>query len=58
MDDNRFATEEMMTPLDDMLSDLAGAVRSLSDSELRGLLVALLSEWRDRRSENNITRSN
>ncbi|MGB3810952.1 MAG: hypothetical protein WA943_12735 [Parvibaculum sp.] len=52
MDDKRIVTEEFATPLDDMLSDLAGAVRSLSDSELRGLLVALLSEWRDRRSEN------
>lgn len=52
MEDNRFATDEFMTPLDDVLSDLAGAIRSLSDSELRSLLVALLSEWRDRRSEN------
>jgi len=51
MEDNRFATDEFMTPLDDVLSDLAGAIRSLSDSELRSLLVALLSEWRDRRSE-------
>lgn len=51
MEDNRFATDELMTPLDDVLSDLAGAIRSLSDSELRSLLVALLSEWRDRRSE-------
>ncbi|MCE9650323.1 MAG: hypothetical protein K8R18_11940 [Parvibaculum sp.] len=57
MDDNRFATDELLTPLDDMLSDLAGAVRSLSDNELRGLLVALLSEWRDRRSA-NVTRTN
>lgn len=57
MDDNRFATDELVTPLDDMLSDLAGAVRSLSDSELRGLLVALLSEWRDRRKD-SVTRAN
>jgi hypothetical protein len=58
MDDNHFAAEELMTPLDDMLSDLAGAVRSLSDSELRGLLVALLSEWRDRRSTSSVARTN
>ncbi len=51
MDDNSFATGEFMNPLDDMLSDLGGAIRSLSDSELRSLLVALLSEWRDRRTE-------
>jgi hypothetical protein len=57
MDDNRISTEDLTTPLDDVLSDLAGAVRSLSDSELRGLLVALLSEWRDRRSA-NIARAN
>lgn len=57
MDDNRISTEDLTTPLDDVLSDLAGAVRSLSDSELRGLLVALLSEWRDRHSA-NIARAN
>lgn len=57
MDDKRIGIEELTTPLDDMLSDLTGAVRSLSDSELRGLLVALLSEWRDRHSV-NITHAN
>ena len=33
-------------PMDDRTTDLAGAVESLSDNELRDLLVALLSEWR------------
>lgn len=51
MNDNRFVADEIANPLDDMLSDLGGAIRSLSDSELRSLLVALLSEWRDRRIE-------
>ncbi|MBO6668214.1 hypothetical protein [Parvibaculum sp.] len=35
-------------PIDDRTTDLAGAVESLSDDELRDLLVALLSEWRKR----------
>ncbi|MDZ4381000.1 MAG: hypothetical protein U0942_06630 [Parvibaculum sp.] len=35
-------------PIDDRTTDLAGAVESLSDEELRDLLVALLSEWRKR----------
>lgn len=35
-------------PMDDRATDLAGAVESLSDDELRDLLVALLSEWRKR----------
>lgn len=35
-------------PMDDRSMDLAGAVESLSDQELRDLLVALLSEWRKR----------
>lgn len=35
-------------PMDDRSTDLAGAVESLSDDELRDLLVALLSEWRKR----------
>ncbi|MDO9125823.1 hypothetical protein [Parvibaculum sp.] len=36
------------SPIDDRTTDLAGAVESLSDDELRDLLVALLSEWRKR----------
>ncbi|MEQ8268692.1 MAG: hypothetical protein RH982_15980 [Parvibaculum sp.] len=36
------------SPMDDRSTDLAGAVESLSDDELRDLLVALLSEWRKR----------
>ncbi|WP_168713156.1 hypothetical protein [Parvibaculum lavamentivorans] len=36
------------SPIDDRTTDLAGAVESLSDQELRDLLVALLSEWRKR----------
>ena len=35
-------------PIDDRTTDLAGAVESLSDDELRDLLVALLSELRKR----------
>ena len=35
-------------PIDDRTTDLAGAVESLSDDELRDLLVALFSEWRKR----------
>ena len=48
MDDKRIMSDERITPLDDVLSDLGGAVRSLSDNELRDLLIALLSEWRER----------
>ncbi|MDR3498770.1 hypothetical protein DBT53_000700 [Aerococcus mictus] len=49
MDDKYLSSDEAMTPLDDVLTDLTVAVRSLNDTELRELLVALLSEWRDRR---------
>ncbi len=49
MDDKRIMSDDRLAPLDDVLSDLGGAVRSLSDDELRDLLVALLSEWRERR---------
>lgn len=49
MDEKRAMNGDRLAPLDDVLSDLGGAVRSLSDNELRDLLVALLSEWRDRR---------
>ena len=35
-------------PINDRTTDLAGAVESLSEDELRDLLVALLSEWRKR----------
>jgi hypothetical protein len=49
MDNKHLSNDEAMTPLDDVLSDLTVAVRSLNDTELRELLVALLSEWRDRR---------
>ncbi len=49
MDEKRVLNGDRLAPLDDVLSDLGGAVRSLSDNELRDLLVALLSEWRDRR---------
>jgi hypothetical protein len=49
MDSEHLSSDEVMTPLDDRLSDLTVAVRSLNDTELRELLVALLSEWRDRR---------
>ncbi|MGB5949984.1 MAG: hypothetical protein WBG82_11740 [Parvibaculum sp.] len=48
MRDKPVACDEHLTPLDESLSDLGDAVRSLSDNELRDLLVALLSEWRDR----------
>ncbi len=49
MDEKHLSSDEGVTPLDDVLSDLTVAVQSLSDTELRGLLVALLSEWRERR---------
>jgi len=49
MDDKRIMSDDRLAPLDDVLSDLGGAVRCLSDDELRDLLVALLSEWRERR---------
>ncbi|HMM15449.1 MAG TPA: hypothetical protein PKA57_12545 [Parvibaculum sp.] len=48
MRDKPVACDEDLTPLDESLSDLGDAVKSLSDTELRDLLVALLSEWRDR----------
>ncbi len=35
-------------PIDDSTANLAQAVESLSDDELRDLLLALLSEWRKR----------
>ena len=38
-----------LNPVDDRASDLTEAVESLSDDELRKLLIALLSEWRKRR---------
>lgn len=50
MDEKRTVNGDRLAPLDDVLSDLGGAVRSLNDNELRELLLALLSEWRDRRS--------
>ncbi|MEX1155306.1 hypothetical protein [Parvibaculum sp.] len=40
--------DDSQSPIDDRMTDLAGAVESLSDDELRDLLVALLSEWRKR----------
>lgn len=40
--------DSSQSPIDDRTTDLAGAVESLSDDELRDLLVALLSEWRKR----------
>lgn len=40
--------ESDLNPVDDRTADLADAVESLSDGELRELLVALLSEWRKR----------
>lgn len=40
--------DEAQSPVDDRKTDLATAVESLSDDELRNLLVALLSEWRKR----------
>lgn len=49
MDEKRVMSDDRLAPLDDVLSDLGGAIRSLSDNELRDLLVALLSEWRERR---------
>ena len=39
---------EKQNPTDDRTTDLDSAVESLSDGELRDLLVALLSEWRKR----------
>ena len=38
-------------PIDDGRADLASAVSSLSDKELRELLDALLREWRGRCEE-------
>lgn len=40
--------ESGMSAVDDCTADLSEAVESLSDHELRHLLVALLSEWRKR----------
>jgi len=40
--------ESDVNPVDDRTAGLTEAVESLSDSELRDLLVALLSEWRKR----------
>lgn len=40
--------ESGMSAVDDRTADLSEAVESLSDHELRHLLVALLSEWRKR----------
>ena len=40
--------ESDVNPVDDRTAGLAEVVESLSDSELRELLVALLSEWRKR----------
>ncbi|MBX3445791.1 MAG: hypothetical protein KF765_03470 [Parvibaculaceae bacterium] len=37
-----------MSAVDDRTANLSEAVESLSDDELRHLLVALLSEWRKR----------
>jgi len=40
--------EDNQNPIDDRMTDLGGAVESLSDDELRDLLIAFLSEWRKR----------
>lgn len=40
--------DDSQNPIDDRMTDLGGAVESLSDDELRDLLIAFLSEWRKR----------
>ena len=44
-------SEQPLYAIDDSRADLASAVSSLSDQELRELLDALLREWRGRCEE-------
>ncbi len=48
MNDGGDIKNSCQNPVNEHTADLAGAVESLSDNELRDLLVALLSEWRKR----------